>query len=140
MALLDLTKAYDTVWRQRIHNTLIEKGPSSRYVLWPSSFLGNDKRLSVSIEISAAAVKFIIKNFHRALSQHHLYLSCILTAWTKLQRFRANTGHTQQETKKPTNSSVKLLTMYANEQQCTMYANEQQCTLTMYANEQQEGR
>ena len=41
MALLDFSKAYDTVWRQRLLNTLIGKGLNNRYVLWLSSFLEN---------------------------------------------------------------------------------------------------
>ena len=41
MALLDFSKAYDTVWRQRLFNTLIEKGLNNRYVLWLSSFVEN---------------------------------------------------------------------------------------------------
>ena len=41
MALLDFSNAYDTVWRQRLLNTLIGKGLNNRYVMWLSSFLEN---------------------------------------------------------------------------------------------------
>ena len=37
MALLDFSKAYDTVWRQRLLNTLIEERLNNRYVLWTST-------------------------------------------------------------------------------------------------------
>ena len=41
MALLDFSKAYETVWRQRLLKTLIEKRLNDRYVLWLSLFLEN---------------------------------------------------------------------------------------------------
>ena len=33
MALLDFSKPYDTVWRQKLLNTLIRKGLNNRYVI-----------------------------------------------------------------------------------------------------------
>ena len=69
MALLDFSKAYDTVWRQRLFNTLIEKELNNLLSL------KTDKHVSVSIEVSAAVVKF-----HRAVPWLHFYLSCTLTA------------------------------------------------------------
>ena len=41
MTMLDFSKAYDTIWWQRLLNTMIEKGLHNRYVLWLSSFLEN---------------------------------------------------------------------------------------------------
>ena len=41
MALLDFSNAYDTVWRQRLLNTLIDKGLSNMYMLRLSSLLEN---------------------------------------------------------------------------------------------------
>ena len=41
LALLDFSKAYDTVWRQRLLRTLARRGIPAKYVLWLSAFLTN---------------------------------------------------------------------------------------------------
>ena len=41
LVLLDFSKAYDTIWRQRLLLTLLKRGIPEAYVLWLRSFLEN---------------------------------------------------------------------------------------------------
>jgi hypothetical protein len=41
LALLDYTKAYDTVWRALLLRRMVEKGVPRRYILWVRGFLRN---------------------------------------------------------------------------------------------------
>jgi ribonuclease HI len=41
MVLLDFSKAYDTVWRERLLTSMLQKGVPSPYILWLFSFLQN---------------------------------------------------------------------------------------------------
>ena len=41
MTLLDFSKAYDTIWRQRLLLTLLKRGIPAGYVLWIANFLEN---------------------------------------------------------------------------------------------------
>ena len=41
LVLLDFSKAYDTIWRQRLLHTLLNIGVPGGYVVWLSSFLQN---------------------------------------------------------------------------------------------------
>ena len=80
MALLDFSKAYDTVWRKILLNTLIGKGLNNRYVLWLSSFLENRQaRVRFNGSISCS------RKIHQGLPQGSvlapllivLYIDCL---------------------------------------------------------------
>ena len=43
LVLLDFSKAYDTVWRQKILTSLLEKGMPKAYVKWLHGFLQTDR-------------------------------------------------------------------------------------------------
>ena len=64
MALLDFSKAYDTVWRKILLNTLIGKGLNNRYVLWLSPFLENRQ---ASVHFSGSISRG--RKIHQVLSQ-----------------------------------------------------------------------
>ena len=49
LALLDFSKAYDTVWRNRLLTIMLEKGVPRRLVRWPRGFL-SDRRANVRID------------------------------------------------------------------------------------------
>ena len=38
LVLLDFSKAYDTIWRERLINTMLLRGVPSQYVLWLNSY------------------------------------------------------------------------------------------------------
>ena len=63
MALLDYSKAYGTVWQQRILKTLIEKGLNNRYGLWYLHFLKTDNRVRFNGNIRCS------RKIHQGLSQ-----------------------------------------------------------------------
>ena len=64
MVLLDFSKAYDTVWRQRLLLTLAEKGLPITYVKWLRSFLDNRQaRVRFNNSVSPC------KAFHQGLPQ-----------------------------------------------------------------------
>ena len=64
LVLLDFSKAYDTVWRQRLLLTLAEKGLPITYVKWLRSFLDNRQaRVRFNNSVSPN------KTFHQGLPQ-----------------------------------------------------------------------
>ena len=58
LALLDYSKAYDTVWRNRLFELMMEKGVSRTIVLWIRGFLC-DRKAAVRINGVIGAIRWI---------------------------------------------------------------------------------
>ena len=48
LVLLDISKAYDTVWREKLLRSMLEKGIPAQFIRWLRSFL-NDRTARVSL-------------------------------------------------------------------------------------------
>ena len=85
LALLDFSKAYDTVWREKLLLHMLNTGIPPTFICWVRSFL-NDRRDVFNLSMSLVPVAVLLKVYLK-VPFLLLYASCsTLTIWPLYSR------------------------------------------------------